>query len=169
VERVVPGGKRSFVAMGTDGTFDPPTVAAMGIPADRQTVPLFPGLHGDGRSDLLLLRPGERRGLSFLSWLGSSFGEARVLDVTGTSVAAADLDRDGDVDLVVANAAGKSTLFLRNRGDGRFASPVEIPLGRTPAQLFVADVDGDTWADVVVTEAEGFVAVLRNRRTGAGG
>jgi FG-GAP-like repeat len=92
-----------------------------------------------------------------------------VLEVTGTSLGAADLDRDGDVDLVVGNGADRTLLFLRNRGDGRFASPVEIPLGRTPTQVLIADVDGDTWPDVVVAEAEGSVAVLRNRRTGAGG
>ena len=152
-----------------DITFDPPFLAATGVPVDRLTVPLCADLDGDGRSDLLLLRPGVGRGLSFLPWSGTTFGEARVLDVAGSSVGAADLDRDGDVDLVVADAAGRSLLFLRNRGDGRFAAPAEIPLGRTPAQVLVADVDGDTWPDVVVTETEGSVAVLRNRRTGAGG
>ena len=46
---------------------------------------------------------------------------------------------------------------------------MEIPLGRTPAQVLVADVDGDSWPDAVVTEAEGSVAVLRNQGSDGGG
>jgi hypothetical protein len=131
---------------------------------DRQTVPLCADLDGDGRTDLVLLQPGLDRGLSVLPWRGSSFGPATLLDVAGSSVAAADLDRDGDVDLLVASPARRSLLFLRNLGDGRFATPVEIPLGGVPSRLAVADVDGDTWPDVVVLESDGWVSVLRNLR-----
>ncbi len=152
-----------------DVTFDPPSVAATGIAVDRQTVPLCADLDADGRSDLVLLQPGQGRGLSLFPWRGGSFAAPAVLDVTGSAVGAADLDRDGDLDLVLASPEGRSVLYLRNRGDGRFATPVEIALGRTPAQLVLADVDGDTWPDVVVTEAEGSVAVLLNRRTGGSG
>jgi hypothetical protein len=149
-----------------DGTFDPPLASATGVAVDRQSVPLCADLDGDGRSDLVLLQPGQDPGLALLPWRGTSFGAATGLDVTASAVGAADLDRDGDVDLVVGNAAGRSLLFLRNRGDGRFASPVEVPLGGTPARLLVADVDGDAWPEVVVTEAGGSVAVLHNRRSG---
>jgi len=152
-----------------DVTFDAPLVAATGVAADRQTVPACADLDGDGRSDLLLVQPGQARGLALLPWRGSSFGAATVLDVTASAVGTADLDRDGDVDLVVASPGGRRLLFLRNRGDGRLASPVEIALGGTPAQLLVADVDGDTWPDVVVSEAEGSVSILRNLRSSPAG
>ena len=152
-----------------DVTFDPPVVAATGLAVDGDTVPLCADLDGDGRSDLVLLRPGQPGGPSLLPWRGGSFGPPVRLDVTGSGVGAADLDRDGDVDLLVAVPASKALAFLRNRGDGRFAAPVEIPLGRTPAQVLVADVDGDSWPDAVVTEVEGSVAVLWNQRSDGGG
>jgi len=152
-----------------DVTFDAPVVAATGVAPDRQTVPVCADLDGDGRSDLVLLQPGQARGLALLPWRGSSFGAATVLDVTASAVGTADLDRDGDVDLVVASPGERRLLFLRNRGDGRLAAPVEIPLGGAPAQLLVADVDGDTWPDLVVSEADGSVAVLRNLRSSPAG
>ena len=152
-----------------DVTFDAPFVAATGLTADRETVPLCTDIDGDGRSDLVSIRPGQPGGLSLLRWRGGSFGPPLVLDVPASGAGAADLDRDGDVDLVVAVPVSKGLLFLRNLGDGRFATPLTIPLGRTPAQVLVADLDGDTWPDVAVTEAEGSVAVLRNQRAGPGG
>jgi len=34
-------------------------------------------------------------------------------------------------------------LFLRNRGDGRFASPVALPSGGAPLRVITADMTGD--------------------------
>ncbi len=145
-----------------DVTFAAPLVASTSAPADGDAVPLCVDLDGDARADLALLRPGRSPGLVFLPSLGSTFGPGRSVDLAAVDVAAGDLDRDGDVDLVVAAAGGARLLLLRNLGDGRFAAPVEIALGGAPARVLVADLDGDLWPDVVVAEQDGTIAVLRN-------
>jgi hypothetical protein len=145
-----------------DVTFAAPEVAWAASPLDTEAVPLCADLDGDGRADLALLRPGRSPGITVLPSLGSSFGTGRIIDVSAIDLAAGDLDRDGDVDLVVALGSRNGLLFLRNLGDGRFATPVEIALGTAPARVLVTDLDGDRWPDVVVAEREGSIAVLRN-------
>ncbi len=145
-----------------DVTFGAPVAAGVATPAGADAIPLCVDVDGDGRADLVLLRPGRSPGIAALSSLGSSFGPARDVGASGVALAAGDLDRDGDVDLLVAAEGEKSLLFLRNLGDGRFATPVKIPLGGTPEHVLVVDLDGDLWPDVVVSEREGTLAVLRN-------
>ena len=64
----------------------------------------------------------------------------------------ADLDQDGDLDLVVAtDAPDKLTLFF-NKG-GSFGSPVQVPLGSgtSPHTPIAADLDGDGDIDLAVS------------------
>ena len=71
------------------------------------------------------------------------------LAVRGTGCAAADLDRDGDTDLVVTSAGPTSLLW--NDGDGTFTEGGEAA-GLAPygwyAGVAIGDVDGDGWQDV---------------------
>ncbi|MGA8891886.1 MAG: VCBS repeat-containing protein, partial [Anaeromyxobacteraceae bacterium] len=146
-----------------DITFSAPEVAGTAVSTGADTVPLCADLDGDGRADLALVQPGRSPGISVLRSLGASFEPGHALDVAAVDAAAGDLDRDGDVDLVVAAADGNRLLFLRNLGDGRFAAPVEVPLGGAPARVLVTDLDADLWPDVVVAGRDGTVAVLRNQ------
>lgn len=78
-----------------------------------------------------------------------------------TSLAAADLDGDGDVDLAVCNSATSTVQALFNRGDGFFAGQgsygVQSPLG-----LVAADLDGDGSTDLAASTALGTVALLES-------
>ena len=123
---------------------------------------------------------------------GSGLGAASV-DRTAFGTAFADLDQDGDLDLLVANGrvyralphprAGVSAhwrayaepnqLFL-NDGRGRFldagprgaefTTPVEVSRG-----LAVGDLDADGDLDMVVTNGNGTVRVYRNDFPAGGG
>jgi enediyne biosynthesis protein E4 len=77
----------------------------------------------------------------------------------GLGIAVADYDRDGHIDLFVANDSMGEFLY-HNKGDGSFeelglASEVAVDLdGRTYAGMGVdfADYDNDGWPDIVVTD-----------------
>ncbi len=145
-----------------DITFGLPAVAASGLALDAGAIPLCADLDGDRRADLALLGPGAAAGLSVHRSTGAGFAAPVSLPAAGTSVAAADLDRDGDLDLVVVGPAQAALLFLRNLGDGRFARPERVAVGGAPLRVAAADLDRDDWPDLVVADADGSVAVLRN-------
>lgn len=69
-----------------------------------------------------------------------------------SAVAAADVDKDGHLDLVVANAQGLH--ILRGDGQGRMASLGHVAAGEHPADLAFADLDGSGTLDVVVANHE---------------
>jgi hypothetical protein len=65
-------------------------------------------------------------------------------------VAAADLDGDGDRDLVVGNDTAAGAVVVRiNRGDGFFTTTHTLTVGDTPRHVALGDFDGDTDVDIV--------------------
>jgi len=121
----------------------------------------------DGRADLLLVRPD---GLAlYRNEDGRRFADVTaaaglpVLTGLAPTAAFADVDHDGDLDVVLADA------LLRNNGDGTFAdvsaeSGVSVP-GPVLA-LVPADYDNGRDLDLVVLRAEERPVLLENRRDG---
>lgn len=66
------------------------------------------------------------------------------------SIVAADWNLDGAQDLAVANDRDATVGILYGRGDGTFAAPVVIPVGRWPWDLEAADLNADGGPDLVV-------------------
>ena len=94
------------------------------------------------------------------------------------AVELADMDGDGDLDLVTSNLVDQefSTVSVsKNNGNGTFAAPVDYPVGPNPTDLRLADFNGDGRPDVVCLAALSgknagelsYVTVLFN--DGAGG
>jgi hypothetical protein len=86
-------------------------------------------------------------------------------------VAAADLNGDGRLDLVVVNNRSNDLSMLWGNGDGTFEdSGITYATGADPTSVAVADLNGDGKPDLAVTNATyittGTVSVLLN--TGAG-
>src|SRR5262249_51228109 len=72
------------------------------------------------------------------------------------SVAAADYDNDGDMDLYIAVSLGPNHL-LRNDGPAGFVdvTPVNLRLGHHSVSPCWGDYDNDGWLDLFVTETLG--------------
>ena len=84
-----------------------------------------------------------------------------------TSMAAADLDGDGRMDLVVTHPDANSVSVLLNQGAGAFAERFEFATGTEPESVAVADFDGDGLPDVVTADFHSnTLSVLMNRGQG---
>lgn len=70
------------------------------------------------------------------------------------SVAAADFDGDGVLDLAVSNGAFSLSVLLGN-GDGTFQSPQAFTTGINPNSIVAGDFDGDGVTDLVTADQGG--------------
>ncbi len=115
-------------------------------------------LDSDGDQDLLTL--GQRPQVLLNDGLGAFSASALIPGSTYSEVDAADLDRDGDLDLVLSDGGRVRVQF--GRGDGTFFGIQDVPTaGEVRAQL--GDLDQDGVPDLIVAEPS------RNRiRTFAG-
>lgn len=172
---------------------DPEGLVPAGAAAGPHAQALAEDLDGDLRDDLLLVAPGaggpERFRLARGN--GRSFGEPAPLVVdlarspdtppeqvapaaTGavSAAALADLDLDGDLDLVIStegaenlapagSAAAIAHSALRNDGAGGFAR-VAGTFGIPAAALLAGDLDDDLDPDLVAITAKGAPILIRN-------
>ena len=83
------------------------------------------------------------------------------------SVAPADIDGDGHVDLVTANNSSDNISVLQNRGDGTFEAQVTYAVGDEPYSVAAANLDSDGHVDLVTANnSSDNISVLRNRGDG---
>jgi hypothetical protein len=158
-------GQRASVFRGAgDGTLGAPTNYSTA--GGRAAAIVTADFDLDGKLDLAVLGSSFSPRLNLLRGNGDGTFQAATTVNLGSgsqpqALRAADLDRDGDLDLVTANYGNSTVSVLTNVGGG-FASRVEFPAWGTPRGLDVGDVDGDRIPDVVFTDGEGdTVGLLR--------
>jgi hypothetical protein len=85
------------------------------------------------------------------------------------SISAVDLNRDGALDLVTADAAANSVSVLPGVGNGTFRAAVSVAtLGKAPFGLAVGRFNGDEFPDVATVDlASSSVSVFMNDGAGA--
>jgi gliding motility-associated-like protein len=118
-------------------------------------------IDGDGRSDMLVINTQSGSMSIFrntaVSGVINSASFAPKIDIsTGflpTFADIGDLDGDGKVDVVVTNAAGSSISIYKNistPGNIQFNNKVDIATSSFPANIKIADMDGDGKPDLAV-------------------
>ncbi|MGI4874533.1 MAG: FG-GAP-like repeat-containing protein [Janthinobacterium lividum] len=89
------------------------------------------------------------------------------------NVALGDVDGDGDLDLVTANASSSTVSVRLNNGAGTFGGGTDVAVGSGPVSVALGDVDGDGDLDLVTAnnKASGTARVRLNNGAGtfAGG
>lgn len=131
-------------------------------------------VNGDGMPDLILIDdPAVSTTGHVLVYTNNGtgglvlFGNYPVGPQSGIEVVPADVNGDGQVDLIAANTGGNSLTILTNTGIGTFGSneSLTFPSGKQP--FAVADFNGDGRMDLVVGSANspGTLTVLTNAST----
>lgn len=147
LSRMINGGTGTFTLGGTIATGVEPRDLAL------------EDFNGDGRTDIAVAAHDDRRVEVRLNQGAGAFGAAVNYVVPGnekpSGMVAADLEGDGDVDLVSTtdnNGIGLVTV-LTNQGAGTFTLANHLSNGVNPSALVAGDFDGDGDKDVVAGDS----------------
>jgi formylglycine-generating enzyme required for sulfatase activity len=130
-------------------------------------------LDGDGDNDVL----SAAYNADEISWYENTDGSgsfAAPVVITNladraTSVSAADLDGDGDQDVMFTSVGGNEVAWMANDGAGSFGPEIAISSGATqPSMIRAADLDGDGDNDLLLGSETGATVAWHENTDGAG-
>jgi uncharacterized repeat protein (TIGR01451 family) len=87
---------------------------------------------------------------------------------TPTSITVADVNGDGNDDLVVSNGSSNAVTVIPGNGDGTFGAPVDIPMSASPTAVAADDFNNDGGIDLATANAAGSVSVALQQSSDVG-
>ncbi len=135
---------------------------------------------GDGKMDIAVVDTGSAsvavfRNTASAGTINSSSFASAVNFATGSTpidVEAADIDGDGQMDIITSNLGSNTISILHNTASagsitsGSFASHVDFASGTNPSGLGIGDIDGDGKVDIAVSNSNSnSISVYRNTST----
>jgi len=155
-----------------DGTLQ--AAVSYGVGSDPNSV-VAGDFNGDGKLDLAVAHSGSYdqssgtyadRGVSILLGHGDGTFQRAVRYNSGARlVAVGDFNKDGNLDLAVANEYSRDVSVLLGRGDGTFRAAVNSFAGAYPVSVAVGDFNADGNLDMAVLDYN--VSVLLGRGDGS--
>ncbi len=149
-------GNVSILLGNGDGTFGTPVSYVAG----NEPISIAVGdFNADGTLDLAVANRGESSvldpgSLSILLGIGDGRFRPAVNYAVGNSpqgVVVGDFNRDGKLDLAVANRLSRNTSILLGNGDGTFPAAVSYGPGHSNISIAVSDFNGDGIQDLAVS------------------
>lgn len=133
----------------------------------RPTGAAIADFNRDGRMDLAVTSDTPDKISIFYGNGDGTFGAPQIIQTgSGTgpeSIVAADIEGDGDMDLVVTLHNANTVRAYVNNGAGVFTVGSSVATGANPRGVIAADLDGDSDPDFAVANRDGnSVTVIRN-------
>src|SRR5262249_7902320 len=148
-----------FLGQG-NGTFAAPRYFQSALTGSSVGSIAIGDLNGDGNPDLVMISPGGPQGIDIL--LGDGAGNFRrpatlpSIDTNPWSLAVADLNGDGKLDLVIPHFGGVvETTYLLGNGDGTFQPERGIISGSSSVAVALTKFRGSKGPDLVVAQSYG--------------
>lgn len=128
-------------------------------------------LNGDGHPDIIVANRSSHPAKPVPSYVclndgkGGFPNEIPLPTQSATIIVAADLDGDGNDDLLVPHRDGGQSLIFWNDGTGKFAAPPMAfgPIQSTVRAAVAADLDGDGIVDLVIGDARTGLFIYRGK------
>jgi len=154
-----------------DGTFGFWDMLGGGCTAIQVGAVVAADVNGDGKPDLVSVNPACSALSTLTVWTNTGVGtftlsESPRVGILPASVAAADVNGDGSVDLISADWGQSTLTVLTNTGDGTFTFSARLQVGSDPWSVVAADVNGDGKPDLICANLNEKLMVLTNNGTG---